>query len=97
MGDEKYDFSKPVTSDLTIEARFEKIDTPEDPGSQKPGGSDPDKNDGKDSGTSGGKDKADSKDKAVQTGDTANPAVWAVCLLISAGAAAVVLRKRRKK
>ena len=97
VGDEKYDFSKPVTSDLTIEARFEKIDTSEDPGNQKPGGSDPDKNDGNNSGTSGGKDKDGSKDKAVQTGDTANPAVWAVCLLISAGAAAVVLRKRRKK
>lgn len=97
VGDEKYDFSKPVTSDLTIEARFEKIDTPEDPGNQKPGGSDPDKNDGNNSGTSGGKDKDGSKDKAVQTGDTANPAVWAVCLLISAGAAAVVLRKRREK
>ena len=97
VGDEKYDFSKPVTSDLTIEARFEKIDTSEDPGNQKPGGSDPDKNDGNNSGTSGGKDKDGSKDKAVQTGDTANPAVWAVCLLISAGAAAVVLRKRREK
>ena len=83
--------------DTTLEAIYEKIDTPEKPDDQKPGGSDTDKNDGKDSGTSGGKDKADSKDKAVQTGDTANPAVWAVCLLISAGAAAVVLRKRRKK
>ena len=83
--------------DTTLEAIYEKIDTPEKPDDQKPGGSDPDKNDGNNSGTSGGKDKADSKDKAVQTGDTANPAVWAVCLLISAGAAAVVLRKRRKK
>lgn len=83
--------------DTTLEAIYEKIDTPEKPDDQKPGGSDPDKNDGKDSGTSGGKDKDGSKDKAVQTGDTANPAVWAVCLLISAGAAAVVLRKRRKK
>lgn len=83
--------------DTTLEAIYEKIDTPEKPDDQKPGGSDTDKNDGKDSGTSGGKDKDGSKDKAVQTGDTANPAVWAVCLLISAGAAAVVLRKRRKK
>lgn len=83
--------------DTTLEAIYEKIDTPEKPDDQKPGGSDTDKNDGNNSGTSDGTDKDGGKNKAVQTGDTANPAVWAVCLIGSAGAAAVVLRKRRKK
>lgn len=39
----------------------------------------------------------DRTDKAVQTGDTSNPAVWALCLIASAGAAGAILRRRSKK
>ena len=44
VGGKEYDFSAPVMSDLVIDARFEKIDTPVDPG--KPGTGTPDSGNG---------------------------------------------------
>lgn len=95
--------------DMLLEAVYEKKlsddqkpgeDDMNKPGSetQKPGGSDTGKTAGQNSGTSGSKDKSGSgTNKAVQTGDTANTAVWAACLIASAGAATVVLRRKRNK
>lgn len=88
-GDEEYDFSRLVTSDLVIEARFEKVDTPEDPDDQKPGGSDTGNQDSQKPGTSDS-----SKVNAVQTGDTANPYIWLAAISISTGAL-IVLRKKK--
>ena len=88
VGDKEYDFSAPVMSDLVIEARFEKIDTPVDPG--KPGTDTPDSDNGK-------TDKEDGK--AVQTGDQSSPVVWVVVLVAACAAAGavVVIRKKNKK
>ena len=88
VGDKEYDFSAPVMSDLVIEARFEKIDTPVDPG--KPGTDTPDSTNGK-------TDKEDGK--AVQTGDQSSPVVWVVVLVAACAAtgAVVVIRKKNKK
>lgn len=88
VGDKEYDFSAPVMSDLVIEARFEKIDTPVDPG--KPGTDTPDSTNGK-------TDKEDGK--AVQTGDQGSPVVWVVVLVAACAAvgAVVVIRKKNKK
>ena len=88
VGDKEYDFSAPVMSDLVIEARFEKIDTPVDPG--KPGTDTPDSDNGK-------TDKEDGK--AVQTGDQGSPVVWVVVLVAACAAAGavVVIRKKNKK
>ena len=88
VGDKEYDFSAPVMSDLVIEARFEKIDTPVDP--EKPGTDTPDSTNGK-------TDKEDGK--AVQTGDQSSPAVWVVVLVAACAAAGavVVIRKKNKK
>ncbi|HIZ13222.1 MAG TPA: InlB B-repeat-containing protein, partial [Candidatus Mediterraneibacter stercorigallinarum] len=88
VGDKEYDFSAPVMSDLVIEARFEKIDTPVDPG--KPGTDTPDSTNGK-------TDKEDGK--AVQTGDQSSPVVWVVVLVAACAAAGVVvvIRKKNKK
>lgn len=89
VGDKEYDFSAPVMSDLVIEARFEKIDTPVDPG--KPGTDTPDSTNGK-------TDKEDGK--AVQTGDQSSPVVWVVVLVaacVAAGAVVVIRKKNKKK
>lgn len=89
VGDKEYDFSAPVMSDLVIEARFEKIDTPVDPG--KPGTDTPDSDNGK-------TDKEDGK--AVQTGDQSSPVVWVVVLAaacVAAGAVVVIRKKNKKK
>ncbi len=101
VGDEKYDFSEPVTSDLVIEARFEKIDppTPEDPDDptpddQKPGDQEPDNQKPDNQKPGDQKDKND--DKAVQTGDAADFAPWAACLILAAGAAVVTLKTKKK-
>lgn len=87
-GDKEYDFSAPVMSNLVIEARFEKIDTPVDP--EKPGTDTPDSTNGK-------TDKEDGK--AVQTGDQSSPVVWVVVLVAACAAAGavVVIRKKNKK
>ena len=81
-------FSAPVMTDLVIEARFEKIDTPVDP--EKPGTDTPDSTNGK-------TDKEDGK--AVQTGDQSSPVVWVVVLVVACAAAGavVVIRKKNKK
>ena len=88
VGDKEYDFSAPVMTDLVIEARFEKIDTPVDP--EKPGTDTPDSTNGK-------TDKEDGK--AVQTGDQSSPVVWVVVLVVACAAAGavVVIRKKNKK
>ncbi len=88
VGGKEYDFSAPVMSDLVIEARFEKIDTPVDP--EKPGTDTPDSTNGK-------TDKEDGK--AVQTGDQSSPVVWVVVLVAACAAAGavVVIRKKNKK
>ena len=88
VGDKEYDFSAPVMSDLVIEARFEKLDTPVDP--EKPGTDTPDSTNGK-------TDKEDGK--AVQTGDQSSPVVWVVVLVAACAAAGavVVIRKKNKK
>lgn len=94
VGDKEYDFTVPVTSDLMIEARWEKITVTDPDGQkpddevQKPDETDSNKNDGEKP------DKTDSKDKAAQTGDTANPAAWMICLAFSAGAGTVILKRR---
>lgn len=86
-GDKEYDFSQPVTSDLEIEARFEKIEDPTPPeGSdgQDPGTSD--------SGTKGG--------EAVKTGDMTDfgrIAGLAAVVFIAACAAVTVILRRRKR
>lgn len=88
VDDKEYDFSAPVMSDLVIEARFEKLDTPVDP--EKPGTDTPDSTNGK-------TDKEDGK--AVQTGDQSSPVVWVVVLVAACAAAGavVVIRKKNKK
>ena len=87
---EQYDFSQPVTSDLTITAKFEKIETPGegDSGQDKPGTDKP----GADT------QKPGSGNTAVQTGDQSSPVIWAVVLIAACAAAAavVVVRKKRK-
>ena len=85
VGDAEYDFSQPVTSDLTITAKFEKI------GNQDDGDSDQDKP-GADT------QKPGSGNTAVQTGDQSSPVIWAVVLIAACAAAAavVVVRKKRK-
>lgn len=91
VGDKEYDFSQPVTSDLVIEARFEKITTPvepENPDDQKPG-SDTQKPE------SGKTDK--DEDKAVKTGDVSDFAPWILFLVISAGAVVVLARRKTNK
>ncbi len=96
VGDAEYDFSQPVVSDLTITAKFEKIETPgegdsdqDKPGTDKPGA------DTQKPG-SGNADKGDNT--AVQTGDQSSPVIWAVVLIVAVAAAAavVVVRKKRK-
>lgn len=84
VGDKEYDFSQPVTSDLVIEARFEKIATPVGPGN--PGDQNPD----------GSKTDKD-EDKAVETGDVSNFAPWALFLVISAGAVVVLAKRKTNK
>ena len=90
VGDAEYDFSQPVTSDLTITAKFEKIETPGegDSGQDKPGTDKP----GADT------QKPGSGNTAVQTGDQSSPVIWAVVLIAACAAAAavVVVRKKRK-
>ena len=90
VGDAEYDFSQPVTSDLTITAKFEKIGNQEDgdsdqdkPGTDKPGAD---------------TQKPGSGNTAVQTGDQSSPVIWAVVLIAACAAAAavVVVRKKRK-
>ncbi len=96
LGNAKYDFSTPVTSDLTIEAHWEKITTPEKPGDTDGTG---DKGSGSGSTNADKPDGADSgKDKAAQTGDTANPGAWAAAMAVSAVCVlAVVVNKKRIK
>ena len=96
LGNAKYDFSTPVTSDLTIEAHWEKITTPENPGDTDGTG---DKGSGSGSTNADKPDGADSgKDKAAQTGDTANPGAWAAAMAVSAVCVlAVVVNKKRIK
>lgn len=84
VGDKEYDFSQPVTSNLVIEARFEKIATPVGPGN--PGDQNPD----------GSKTDKD-EDKAVETGDVSNFAPWALFLVISAGAVVVLAKRKTNK
>ncbi|WP_418612361.1 discoidin domain-containing protein [[Ruminococcus] torques] len=79
----EFDFNTPITGDLKIEARFEKLPTPEP---------NPDKNGGNDK-----NDKNDKVEGAVQTGDTANAVPWIVCLGAAAGAGVVVLKSRKKR
>lgn len=90
VGDAEYDFSQPVTSDLTITAKFEKIGNQEDgdsdqdkPGTDKPGAD---------------TQKPGGGNTAVQTGDQSSPVIWAVVLIAACAAAAavVVVRKKRK-
>ena len=96
VGDAEYDFSQPVTSDLTITAKFEKIETPGegDSGQDKPGTDKPGADTQKPG--SGNADKGDNT--AVQTGDQSSPVIWAVVLIVAVAAAAavVVVRKKRK-
>ena len=79
----EFDFNTPITGDLKIEARFEKLPTPEP---------NPDKNGGNDK-----NDKNDKVEGAVQTGDTANAVPWIVCLGAAAGVGVVVLKSRKKR
>ena len=81
VGDKEFDFNTPITGDLKIEARFEKL--PTTPGSNT------DKNDKN--------DKNNKVEGAVQTGDTANAVPWIVCLGAAAGAGVVVLKSRKKR
>ena len=98
VGDTEYDFSQPVTSDLTITAKFEKIETPgegdsdqDKPGTDKPGA------DTQKPG-SGNADKGDKGDStAVQTGDQSSPVIWAVVLIVAVAAVAAVVIIRKKK
>lgn len=87
VGDKEYDFSQPVTSDLVIEARFEKIED-----STPPSGTD-----GQGSGTSGSGTKGE---EAVETGDMTDPgriAGFAAVIFIAAGAAVASAMLRRRK
>ena len=59
---------------------------PDQPGQQKPGGTD---------GGSSGSGQTGSGDKAVQTGDTSNAALWAAAAAL-AGAAVVIAGRKRK-
>lgn len=87
---------------MNVESRFTKYDVPKDDtvpeavstekSDQDTDKSDLDKNAGRRPDTS-----ASNNDKSVQTGDTANPEVWAVCLILSVGAAVAVLRKHSRK
>lgn len=96
------DFTQPITGDMNVESRFTKYDVPKDDtvseavstekSDQDTDKSDLDKNAGRRPDTS-----ASNNDKSVQTGDTANPEVWAVCLILSVGAAVAVLRKHSRK
>lgn len=98
VGDTEYDFSQPVTSDLTITAKFEKIETPgegdsdqDKPGTDKPGA------DTQKPG-SGNADKGDKGgNTAVQTGDQSSPVIWAVVLIVAVAAVAAVVIIRKKK
>ena len=85
-----------MTSDLTITAKFEKIETPGegDSGQDKPGTDKPGADTQKPG--SGNADKGDNT--AVQTGDQSSPVIWAVVLIVAVAAAAavVVVRKKRK-
>lgn len=82
--------------DTVLTAVYTEKNGTADPDGQKPDGSGTDQNGDRKPAASG----SDNKEKeagTVRTGDTATPAVWAVCLILSAGAAAVVLRKRVRK
>ena len=81
VGDKEFDFNTPITGNLKIEARFEKLPTTPETNADKN-----DKN-----------DKNDKVEGAVQTGDTANAVPWIVCLGAAAGAGVVVLKSRKKR
>ena len=76
-----------VTSDISINATFKKAET------EKPGTGVDNPSADKPADTS--KPSGGGKDKAAQTGDTANFAVWGAAALL-AGTAAVVTGKKRK-
>lgn len=104
VGDEKYDFSKPVTSDLVIEARFEKIETPtpedpddKDPDDQKPGDQKPNDQKPNDQKPSGGNDGGKNDGSAVKTGDSTGLVPWAAAMILAAGAAAAALGAGKRK
>lgn len=94
VGDKEYDFSQPVTGNLTIEARFEKISNPTNPDEEKPSkpdGNKPSKPDGEkpskpDANKPGSTGTGTDKNNAVQTGDQSDFAVWAMVMTLSAGA-----------
>ena len=84
-----------VTFGITVNA---KATDPEDPDPEKPDPEDPDQPDpqkpgGTDGGSSGS--QTDSGDKAVQTGDTSNAALWAASAAIAGAALVIAGRKRR--
>lgn len=92
IGENGYDFSQPVISDLTITPKFEKIKT------LGAGGSDHDK-----PGTNTKKPRSSKKtsqddNTAIQTGDQSSPVIWAVVLVVACAVAVVVvvIRKKRK-
>lgn len=103
VGDKEYDFSQPVTGNLTIEARFEKISNPTNPDEEKPSkpdGNKPSKPDGEkpskpDANKPGSTGTGTDKNNAVQTGDQSDFAVWAMVMTLSAGAV-FVIRKRKE-
>lgn len=82
VGDVRYDFTQPVTSDLTITARFERINTP---GEAAP------------SDTQDPVGGSNATAVAADTGDQTSPVMWAAALIGACAAAAAGVAVRRKK
>lgn len=108
VGDEQFDFNTPITSNLVIEARFEKITEPGKP--EKPENPSKPEEQGK-PGTPGNpskpenpvkpskpdSNKGDKVEGAVQTGDPTTALPWIASITAAAGAGIAALKSRKKR
>lgn len=89
------------TANFTVTVNEKDPGTDPEPGDPDPEPGDPGtkpedpQNPGTDSSQNGDKGQSGNGDKAVQTGDTANPAIWAAVAAL-AGAAAIIAGRKRK-
>src|SRR5699024_9106719 len=90
-----------VTFAVSVNGKDPGTDPDPEPGDPDPEPGDPGtkpedpQNPGTGSSQNGDKGQSGNGDKAVQTGDTANPAVWAAVAAL-AGAAAIIAGRKRK-
>ena len=89
------------TANFTVTVNEKDPGTDPEPGNPDPEPGDPGtkpedpQNPGTGSSQNGDKGQSGNGDKAVQTGDTANPAVWAAVAVL-AGAVAIIAGRKRK-